>query len=296
MTPVFIAVCAVAFAGCASSPPENPRLARAESTLRSAYNDKYVAEYGQADLVKAEAALVTARAANGKRHDAELAHALTMAEGYTQLGAIHGAQEHTKADTAALKDRQDHIRLSARDRQISRANDRADASNAAAVVANAATQDANDRASVSNANAAASQAATQAAQDKMTAMRTQLSVYDMHFSDAGATLVLRDVMFDTNSSVLHAGAVNRLDPLIAYLHANPATKVRIEGHTDSTGNAEHNNVLSLGRADSVKRSLQAHNMVANDITTIGYGQEKPVASNATVSGREQNRRVEITLQ
>jgi outer membrane protein OmpA-like peptidoglycan-associated protein len=315
--PAIITAFAVALAGCASTPPENPRLSRAEATLRSAYNDKYVAEYGHADLARAETSLATARIANGKRHEAETAHELTMAEGYTTLGTIHGAQEHSKADTAALKDRQDHIRLAARDRDVNRANDRADASHTAAMTANAATEDANlradmsradaananaatqnanDRADASNANAVAAQAATQSAQDKINAMRTQLNVYDMRFSDLGATLVLRDVMFDTNSSTLRAGAVNRLDPLIAYLHANPTTTVRIEGHTDSTGTVERNNTLSLGRADSVKRSLQANGTVANTITTVGYGEEKPIASNATVSGREQNRRVEITLQ
>jgi len=296
MTPAFVAVFAIAVSGCASTPPENPRLSQAEATLRSSYNDKYVAEYGHADLAKAEASLAQARVSNRKGHDAEMAHDLTMAEGYTSLGAIHGAQEHTKADTAALKVRQEQIRLSARDRDITRANTRADASDTAAAAATAATENANLRANASDANAAAAQAATQSAQGKMAAMRTQLNVYDMRFSELGATLVLRDVMFDTNSDVLHAGAVNRLDPLIAYLHSNPATLVRIEGHTDSTGSAERNTTLSLGRAEAVKRSLQANGTVANTITTVGYGQEKPIASNATISGREQNRRVEITLQ
>ena len=317
LAPGFVTAFAVALAGCASTPPANPRLSQIEGTLSSAYNDKYVAEYGRDDLAKAETSLAAARNAIHSRHDAEAEHDLNMAEGYVTLGAIHGRQEQAKAETLALQDRQTHIRLAARDRDVNQANDRADNAQAATVAANAAsqnandradiaradtvsanaaTQNANDRAEASRADAITAQAATQAAQDKIARMRTQLNVYDMKFSELGATLVLRDVMFDTDSSILRAGSVNRLDPLVTYLRANPATSVRIEGHTDSTGSVEHNNDLSLGRANAVKTSLQSSGTVTNTIATYGYGQSKPVATNATISGREQNRRVEITLQ
>ena len=95
---------------------------------------------------------------------------------------------------------------------------------------------------------------------------------------------------------MRTGSLDRLDPLIAYLKAAPATKVRIEGHTDNTGTVEHNNELSLDRANSVKRALAGSTAITNTIHTFGSGQSKPVATNDTASGREQNRRVEITLQ
>jgi len=287
---------AVTIAACASTPPSNPRLTQIESELHSAYGDKYVAEYGQADLARAETSLSTARTSIRKGHDDETQHDLTMAEGYIALGAIHGRQEQTKAETVALKVRQEQIRLTARDRDVQQANDRTSAAQAETAAANSAAEDANNRADVSRADAAAAQAATENAQEKLTAMRSQLSMYDIKINELGATLVLRDVTFDTNSTVIRAGAINRLDPLIAYLRTSPATTVRIEGHTDSTGSAEHNNELSLGRANSVKLALLASGTVTNTIATYGAGQSKPVATNATVSGREQNRRVEVTLQ
>ncbi len=296
IAPVLTIALAAVLGSCASAPSSHPRLTQLESELKAAYGDKYVAEYGHDDLARAQVSLADARVAIRKGRDTEMQHDLTMAENHIALGEIHGRQERTKAETVALKDRQDQVRLAARDRDIRKANDRAATSRADAAMANAASQDANARAELSRAEAMAANAATQAAEDKTTAMRDQLKSYDMKITELGATLVLRDVMFDVNSAVLRAGAVNRLDPLISYLRSSPAVSVRIEGHTDSTGSVEHNNDLSLNRANSVRMALLASNSVSNPIETYGYGQSKPVASNATISGREQNRRVEVTLK
>ena len=270
----------VSLAGCASTPPENPQLTRLEGELKVAYSDKYIAQYGQADLVKAEAALTAARKANRDRDSDETGHDLTMAEGYINLGEIHGKQERTKAEIAALTTRQNQVRLAARDREINRANDQADAARADTAAAVAANETA--------------QAATETAQQKLADMQEKLRMYNVKMTELGATLVLRDVMFATNSANLRAGAVNRLTPLINYLNSSPTTSVRIEGHTDSTGNSAYNEQLSLNRANSVKGALQ-NGGVTNPIQTVGMGETKPIASNTTVSGREQNRRVEITL-
>ncbi len=287
--PAFMAALAIGFAGCASAPSDNPRLSGLEDKLKAVSGDKYIAEYGQADLTKAGGSLAAARAAWRAGHEEEMQHHIAMTEGSIALGGIHGQQERVKAETAALKDRLDQIRLASRDADVEKANDRVEKANdraelfrADAVVANAAVQNA--------------QAATQSAEDKIAMMKAQLSVYDLKITALGATLVLHDVMFDTNSALLRSGSVDRLNPLIAYLKAAPATTVRIEGHTDNTGTVEHNNELSLDRANAVKRALMVSSTVTNTIDTLGSGQSKPIATNDTASGREQNRRVEITLQ
>lgn len=315
MFPIKITTCtlatafAVSLAGCTTTPPENPRLTRLEAELKVAYSDKYIAQYGHDDLAKGEAALTAARKAIHDRKSGETDHDLTMAEGYINLGEIHGGQERTKAETAALNVRQTQVRLASRDREISRANDQTDAARADAARSAIAAQQANDQTDAARADTAAANAAnenaqaatqkaelaTQTAEQKTAAMQEQLRGYDLKMTAMGATLVLRDVMFATNSANLREGAVNRLTPLINYLHSSPTTSVRIEGHTDSTGNSARNDALSLDRANSVARALQGNGEVTNPIKTVGMGQQKPIASNATVSGREQNRRVEITL-
>jgi outer membrane protein OmpA-like peptidoglycan-associated protein len=75
----------------------------------------------------------------------------------------------------------------------------------------------------------------------------------------------------------------------------PKAKFHIEGHTDSTGSEATNSKLSEGRAAAVKNYLIANGIDGNRLTSKGYGESVPIASNKTRSGRRQNRRVEIKV-
>jgi outer membrane protein OmpA-like peptidoglycan-associated protein len=76
----------------------------------------------------------------------------------------------------------------------------------------------------------------------------------------------------------------------------PEQKVLIEGHTDSDGSAEYNLQLSRLRADSVRSVLVAGGVSPDRVEARGYGETKPVATNATAAGKAQNRRVELVLE
>ncbi len=104
------------------------------------------------------------------------------------------------------------------------------------------------------------------------------------------------INFDVDSDHLRADAKPAVDELLGALKANPTWHVSIEGHTDSTGVAAHNLDLSQRRAASVKAALVAAGIAADRMTTTGFGQTKPVASNDTEIGRAQNRRVEVVKQ
>lgn len=104
---------------------------------------------------------------------------------------------------------------------------------------------------------------------------------------------LYGINFDTDSDRLRSDARPTLEQLTQALRANPAWHVVIEGHTDSTGTSAHNLDLSKRRAASVKAYLVAAGIAATRMTTAGYGERRPVASNDTAIGRAQNRRVEI---
>jgi outer membrane protein OmpA-like peptidoglycan-associated protein len=71
--------------------------------------------------------------------------------------------------------------------------------------------------------------------------------------------------------------------------------VQLEGHTDNTGDANSNKQLSLARANAVKDSLVSSGIDAGRVTTEGYGQEKPIASNDTETGKARNRRLELVV-
>jgi len=104
------------------------------------------------------------------------------------------------------------------------------------------------------------------------------------------------INFDVDSDHLRPDAKPALDELLGALKANPVWKISIEGHTDATGNAAHNLDLSQRRAAAVKTALVAAGIGGDRMTTSGFGQTKPIASNDSAIGRAQNRRVEVVRQ
>ena len=83
--------------------------------------------------------------------------------------------------------------------------------------------------------------------------------------------------------------------LAIILRAYPEAQVRLEGHTDSTGETAANKELSLQRAESVKALFVENNVDSARIETVGLGSEYPIASNETEGGRRQNRRTELLV-
>lgn len=150
---------------------------------------------------------------------------------------------------------------------------------------------------VASAEATAAQAQADAAKAKAEAdkLRAQMQAYQMKQTQLGATLVLRDVVFETGRADLKPGSAERLRPLASYLQANPNVRVRIDGHTDAQGSDAYNQALSDRRAASVRAALGTMGVDGARIEAVGHGESQPVAENRTPAGRQQNRRVEVTL-
>jgi outer membrane protein OmpA-like peptidoglycan-associated protein len=126
--------------------------------------------------------------------------------------------------------------------------------------------------------------------------RRAMRDYGFRQTPRGATLTLsEDVLFSTDSDVLRPGAVEKLRPLARYLRANPGVRVAIDGHTDSRGTAAHNQDLSERRAASVRAAFDAMGVTRARFSVAGFGESRPVATNATPAGMQRNRRVEVTL-
>ena len=104
-----------------------------------------------------------------------------------------------------------------------------------------------------------------------------------------------NITFDTDSAVFKPVFNNILTSVAKVINEFDKTKVQVAGYTDSTGSAAYNNTLSLQRAQAVANYLKLRDVSASRLMVYGYGSGNPIASNATAAGREQNRRVEITL-
>jgi len=104
-----------------------------------------------------------------------------------------------------------------------------------------------------------------------------------------------DLSFDTGQSEVKDNLRPVIDRFAQTLQANPGTTVRIVGHTDTTGSDAINDPLSLRRAESVRVQLSSRGVAVPRVSVEGAGSHQPMASNATVAGRAQNRRVEIFI-
>jgi len=104
-----------------------------------------------------------------------------------------------------------------------------------------------------------------------------------------------DFMFDVNSSVIKPGAYQEIDRVAQVLNKYPQTRIRVEGHTDSTGSEEYNQKLSESRAEAVKNALITRGIDPARIETIGMGESSPIADNTTEAGRQLNRRVRVVI-
>jgi outer membrane protein OmpA-like peptidoglycan-associated protein/opacity protein-like surface antigen len=111
----------------------------------------------------------------------------------------------------------------------------------------------------------------------------------------GDTIVLRGVNFDFDKSNLTVNAKTILDNVAEELAKYPDIKVEVGGHTDAKGSDEYNQKLSDRRAASVVKYLEGKGVAADRMTSVGYGETKPVADNETDEGRELNRRVELKI-
>lgn len=105
--------------------------------------------------------------------------------------------------------------------------------------------------------------------------------------------VALDIHFDTGKATIKTDSQIQMDEILGLLQANPDLKLSIEGHTDNTGTPEGNRKLSGDRAKSVMTTLVAKGITASRLQAKGFGQDKPVADNATEEGRAKNRRVEL---
>jgi outer membrane protein OmpA-like peptidoglycan-associated protein len=103
------------------------------------------------------------------------------------------------------------------------------------------------------------------------------------------------IMFDVARADLRAEAQSNLNQLSTILQKYSDTNILIEGHTDSQGSEDYNLELSQRRAQSVANHLSAQQVAATRFTMMGYGEAQPIASNESLEGRQQNRRVEIAI-
>ncbi len=113
--------------------------------------------------------------------------------------------------------------------------------------------------------------------------------------ETGQTVRLSNIYFDTDRSALLPNSTGQLDNLLELLQKFPSMEIQIIGHTDAIGTADYNQDLSERRAAAVLNYLKAKGIAGNRLSSIGFGNKRPIASNKTEEGRRRNRRVEFKV-
>jgi len=106
---------------------------------------------------------------------------------------------------------------------------------------------------------------------------------------------LKNVTFETGSSVVRSSSYPSLDQLVELMEIKSTMRIEISGHTDNVGDPIKNQQLSQKRANSVREYLIRNGISADRVSAVGHGQDRPVASNGSELGRQENRRTEVRI-
>lgn len=252
----------------ACAPGSNPKLVDAESRLRVAEANPAVAAHAAVPLHDAQTSVAAARNAFDDGDDAaKVDHLSYLAARRVEIAEAIAERNAANEDVEQLGKDRAGVVLEARTKEVQ----------------------------VARQDAAIAEQQAQVSALTVAALAAELSALQAKQTERGIVVTLGDVLFDVDRSSLKPAAVRDLDRLAELLTAEPRRAVLIEGHTDSTGTAKHNDDLSQQRADAVSSVLMRQGILASRITTRGFGASSPLATNATSEGRQQNRRVEIVL-
>jgi outer membrane protein OmpA-like peptidoglycan-associated protein len=214
-----------------------------------------------------------------------------------QMAAADANRQRADADrTTAEAQRQQQSAVAEADRNRAIASE----ANQAAAEAQLALRNAEAESERNRVAAAdADQRLQQAVRDREELRAKLLQQFNLIFTTRdtarGLIVSLSDVLFDTGKSALLPGAREKLAKISGIVLAYPDLRLGIEGYTDSVGSDALNQQLSQQRASSVRDYLAGQNVPAGSMTSQGFGETQPVASNDTAAGRQQNRRVELVV-
>lgn len=265
-TPILIAFTSLLIlGGCASAPKSPEGAVQARAKLTQLQNDPTLASKVSVAIRTADTAV---KEAEIPRKDKALSdHLVFIAGREVDVAWAQAKTRQLEDQRAGLTEQRNAERLDARTREADQA------------------QDAAERARLD---------ADMARQDAET-LRRQIAELNAKETERGLVVTLGDMLFETGNSQLKGNAYANLSKLSAFLNQYPERSLVIEGHTDSVGSESSNQALSQRRADSVRQYLLQQGVAANRLTAFGKGENAPIASNDSVSGRALNRRVEVII-
>lgn len=249
---------ALILAACANSPKSPSGAVAARERLVQLQNDPALASRVSVAIREADDAVTAAEVPMKDKVKSD--HLVFVATREVDVAWAQAKTRQLEDQRAGLSERRDSERLESRTREADRAID----------------------------------AAAQARADAEAARR-EIDELNAKETERGLVVTLGDMLFETGNAQLTGNAFANLGKLSNFLNKYPERTLVVEGHTDSVGSESSNQSLSQRRADSVRQYLLQQGVAANRLTAVGQGENSPVASNDSTSGRALNRRVEVII-
>lgn len=260
-----LALSAALVAGCATQSEPPQALTAASQAVAAAKQNPDVQHYAPLALRQAEQSLERAQTAwNGIENRDDTAHLAYLAERQARIAEALARRDATLAAGLAAADQ-------GQSEALRRAQEQA------RLEAERARREA------------------QSLQARLREAQQQLAEMQPQQTERGIVLTLDELLFAFNSAELKPGNERTLDRLAQYLRNNPGYQILVEGHTDAVGAEGYNQRLSEQRAEAVRNALARRGIGRDRVQSAGLGENYPVASNETNTGRAQNRRVEVVI-
>jgi len=316
-----IVVAVVALAGCVATPPPAGLLDNLRAELAALEANAELAELAPAALADARSAV--RRAAAEGLGETERQQRVWLARKSIEIARAEAFAERAADQIEALERQRTQLLLRASRLEAQQARREAEQ----ALLASAATREAmqrarNDALSAEERRRQADRQAEQAREEAEQARRLaeaqsaeielarreaelasqtaaglqrRLEYMEYRETDRGVVITLGDVLFEVGEADLRPAAEQNIDDVIELLESEPDKRIRIEGHTDSTGAAGFNLRLSRQRAESVRDALIERGIDAGRLNAVGMGEDFPISTNETAEGRARNRRVDVIV-
>ena len=321
LTQISMVATLVLLSACVAPPKKDLALERVRDELNSLKSNPELAGHAPQALGEAERAVRNVELATGDdlyrsyllyMADRRIQIARTMAEGEQygqalsdlerQRSAMLIKASQMEADQARMEAEQARLLVATTTEEAQRAQeekeDALQKEAESARTAQLATEEADQARRLAESRASEAEFARREADlasQQISSLTRQLENLQLRETESGVVVTLGDVLFASGEVELVEGGQSSLEEVVDLLQTEPDKQIRVEGHTDSSGDSETNLELSEQRAQAVRQALINLGVAADRVTALGMGEDFPIASNEDEAGRAQNRRVDVIL-
>ena len=321
LTRILLILMLVLLSACTAAPKKDLALERVREELDNLKSHPELAGYASPALGEAERALRKAEMAVGD--DLYRSYLIYMADRRIQIARTMAEREQYEKTLDQLEDERSNMLIKASQQEADNARMEAERARLLVATTSEEAQRAKEEKETAQQKEAESARAAQLsaeeadqarrlaesraseaefarreadlASQQVTSLTRQLENLQLRETESGVVVTLGDVLFASGQAQLVEGGRSSLEEVVDLLQTEPDKKIRVEGHTDSRGDADANLLLSEQRAQAVREALISLGVASERVSALGMGEDFPIASNEDEDGRARNRRVDVIL-